>query len=298
MPFGLVNAPSTFHQAMDNILRGIQNKFCLVYMDDIIIFSNGLQEHIQHIEQVFDRLRQFNFKIKLDKSEFLRKEVEYLGHVVTETGVKPHPKKIEAIKNYPLPDSVTKIKGFLGLLGYYRKFIKDFAGLTKPFTIRLKKNTPMNINDPEYLKCFEVCKNVLCNDPILQYPKFDEPFVLTCEASNISLGAVLSQGKIGSDLPIAYASRTLNETERRYSTTERELFALIWATKTFKPNTWPKSYNSNFKPNNNNHHPFYNNNGNNNYSGINNFKPHNPSNNNGNQNQLSLLSVILILQNL
>ena len=235
MPFGLVNAPSTFQRAMDHILRGLQNKICLVYMDDIIIFSTSLQDHENHLKAVFDELRQFDFKLQLDKSEFLRKEVEYLGHVVTVHGVRPNPKKIEAIRKYPLPDSVTKIKGFLGLLGYYRRFIKDFASLTKPFTKRLKKDAPLNLEDPEYLQCFETCKNILSNDPILQYPRFDERFILTTDASSVAIGSILSQGKIGSDLPIAYASRTLNESEQRYSVIERELLAVVWSVKHYRP---------------------------------------------------------------
>lgn len=109
---------------MDNILRGIQNEKCLVYLDDIIIFSTSLKEHIDRLREVFKRLRKANFKIQLDKSEFLRKEVAYLGHIVTPEGVKPNPDKIHAIQKFPLPKTTKQIKGFLGLLGYYRRFIK------------------------------------------------------------------------------------------------------------------------------------------------------------------------------
>lgn len=175
MPIGLINAPSTFQRAMDHILRGLQNWFCLVNMDDIIIFSTSLQEHQQHLRQVFDRLRKFNLKIQVDKSEYLRKEVEYQGHVVTTEGVKPNPKKVHAIKNYPIPDTVSKIKGFLGLIRYYRKFIATFAQLTKPLTVCLKKGAQININDPAFINCFNTCKEILSNDPILQYPDFNKP---------------------------------------------------------------------------------------------------------------------------
>lgn len=235
MPFGLRNAPATFQRVMDNILRGIQNERCLVYLDDIIIFSTSLQEHITRLREVFDRLRAANFKIQLDKSEFLRKEVAYLGHVVTPDGIKPNPDKIRAIRNYPIPVNSKQIKGFLGLLGYYRKFIKDFAKVTKPLTKCLKKDAIINIKDPDYISCFELCKNLLTNEPILQYPNFAEPFILTTDASNYALGAVLSQGKIGSDLPVAYASRTLSESEINYSTIQKEMLGIIWATKYFRP---------------------------------------------------------------
>nr|CAH7734904.1 unnamed protein product [Callosobruchus chinensis] len=235
MPFGLKNAPATFQRVMDNVLRGIQNEKCLVYLDDIIIFSTSLQEHILRLRDVFERLRQSNFKIQLDKSEFLRKEVSYLGHIITADGVRPNPEKINAIKNFSIPTTRKQIKGFLGLLGYYRKFIKDFAKITKPLTKRLKKDAIINPKDTDYVECFELCKTLLTNDPILQYPDFSKPFNITTDASNFAIGAVLSQGKIGSDLPIAYASRTLSESETRYSTTEKELLAIVWAVKYFRP---------------------------------------------------------------
>lgn len=138
MPFGLKNAPATFQRVMDNILRGITNEMCAVYLDDIIVFSSSLQEHIEKLTAVFNRLRESNFKLQLDKSEFLRKEVAYLGHVVTPEGVKPNPDKISAITKFPLPSTTKQIKGFLGLLGYYRRFINNFAKLTKPLTKCLK----------------------------------------------------------------------------------------------------------------------------------------------------------------
>lgn len=124
MPFGLKNAPPTFQRVMDDILRGLVNKVCLVYLDDIITFSSSLQEHLINCKLVFDRLRKFNFKIQLDKSEFLRKEVGYLGHLITPGGVKPNPEKIKTIQRFKIPTTTKEIKGFLGLLGYYRKFIK------------------------------------------------------------------------------------------------------------------------------------------------------------------------------
>lgn len=234
MPFGLKNAPSTFQRVMDNVLREYLGKGCLVYMDDIIVYSTSLQEHIDKLRKVFNKLKSANLKIQLDKSEFLKKEVSFLGHLVTSEGVKPNPDKISAIKNFPLPKTPKQIKSFLGLIGYYRKFIPDFAKITKPMTTCLKKNAKIVISE-NYTNCFENCKTLLCNDPILQYPDFSLPFVLTTDASNVALGAVLSQGKIGSDKPICYASRTLSDSELNYSTIEKELLAIIWATKYFRP---------------------------------------------------------------
>jgi len=234
MPFGLTNAPATFQRVMDNVLADLNGDCCLVYLDDIIVFSPSLQEHICDLESVFSRLKQANLKIQPDKSEFLRKEIEYLGHIVTEDGIKPNTKKIEAIKVFPIPTTRKEIKSFLGLLGYYRKFIKDFTKITKPMTKQLKGKAPV-LPTEEFKEAFNTCKTLLCNDPILKYPDFTKPFVLTTDASNVAIGAVLSQGTLGSDRPVCFASRTLNDREVMYSTVEKEMLAIIWATKYFRP---------------------------------------------------------------
>lgn len=234
MPFGLKNAPSTFQRVMDNVLKELIGKKCLVYLDDIIIFSTSLQEHLESIKLVFEKLRQSNFKIQMDKCEFMKKEIAFLGHIITPEGIKPNPMKVDAIKNFPMPKTRKEIKCFVGLISYYRKFIKDLAKLTRPLTKCLKKGAEI-IHDNEYIEAFETCKNLLTNDPILQHPDFTKPFILTTDASNFALGAILSQGTIGSDKPICFASRTLSETESRYSTIEKELLAIVWATKYFRP---------------------------------------------------------------
>lgn len=234
MPMGLKNSPSTFQRVMDNILRGLQNQICLVYLDDIIVFSTSLQEHMVNLEKVFQRLRESNFKIQMDKSEFLKLETTYLGHIISNEGVKPNPDKVAAIQKYPIPKTPKEIKQFLGLLGYYRKFIPDFARITKPLTQCLKKGKKITFS-PEYVSSFEKCKTLLTNDPILRYPDFNKDFLLTTDASNVAIGAILSQGPIGSDKPISYASRTLNDSELNYSTIEKELLAIVWATKYFRP---------------------------------------------------------------
>ncbi|CAK1595529.1 unnamed protein product [Parnassius mnemosyne] len=120
MPFGLKTAPATFQRAMNNVLRGLQEIYCLVYLDDVIIFSASLQEHMEKLRTVFDRLRKTNMKIQLDKSECFRKEILYLGHTITKDRLRPNDDKIKVIQNYPLPKTTTEIKSFLGLVGYYR----------------------------------------------------------------------------------------------------------------------------------------------------------------------------------
>lgn len=241
MPFGLKTAPATFQRTMDNILRGLQGLHCMVYLDDIIVYGNSLDDMIHNLRTVFDRLRASNMKVQLDKSEFLRKEVLYLGHTITKEGLKPNNDKIQAVLDYPLPKTTTEIKSFLGLVGYYRRFIKDFAKITKPMTNCLKKRNRIII-DQDYIDSFNKCKELLTHAPLLQYPDYEKPFILTTDASMVALGAVLSQGQIGSDKPIAFASRTLSDTESRYSTIERELLAIIWAVKHFRPYLYGRKF--------------------------------------------------------
>lgn len=184
--------------------------------------------------KVFDKLRESNLKIQLDKSEFLHKECAFLGHIVSTDGIKPNPEKIQAIKKFPIPKTQKEIKSFLGLLGYYRKFIQDFSKLTKPLTECLRKGRNVILDD-RYLRTVETCKNLLMNDPLLQYHDFSKPFNLTTDASDFALGAILSQGPIGSDKPVCHASRTLTDSEINYSTIEKELLAIVWATRYFRP---------------------------------------------------------------
>lgn len=189
MPFGLRNAPATFQRVMDNILREHLYKSCFVYMDDVVIFSKSLQEHIIHIKQIFEKFIHFNLKIQLDKSEFLRKEV--------------------AIQEYPIPKTTKMIKSFLGLIGYYRRFIKKFAKVVFPFTRCLRKGTTINPEDADYKEAFYKCQDLLSNAPILAYPVFEKTFHLTTDCNRQN------------NRHIAFYSRTLNSAERNYSTIER-----------------------------------------------------------------------------
>lgn len=241
MPFGLKNAPSTFQRVMDNVLRDLIGKVCLVYMDDIIIYSTSLQEHLVNLRKVFNALQKYNLKIQLDKSEFLCKEVAFLGHLVTSEGVKPNPDKIIAIKNWPIPKTETELRGFLGTLGYYRRFIKDFAKIVKPLTMPLRKGEKV-VHSEEFVKTFNKCKLLLTSSHVLQYPDFTKPFILTTDASNFAIGAVLSQGPIGQDRPVAFASRTLTRSEEKYSVIEKEFLAITWGCKYFRPYLYGKRF--------------------------------------------------------
>ena len=234
MPFGLKKAPSTFQRVMDNVLREHIGNICFVYMDDIIVYSTSLQEHLVNLKKIFNTLNKYDMKIQLDKSEFLRKEVAFLGHVVTQDGVKPNPEKIKVIKEWPLPRNEKELRAFLGILGYYRKFIKDFAKIAKPLTQQLRKGESVK-HSREFISAFERCKEILTSSQILIYPDFTKQLVLTTDASKYAIGAVLSQGAIGHDRPIAFASRTLTKSEENYSTIEKELLAIDWACKYFRP---------------------------------------------------------------
>lgn len=241
LPMGLSNSPSTFSRLMDNIMTGLQGEQCLVYMDDIIVYSTTLEEHLDRLENVFNRLASCNLKIQPDKCEFLKREVAYLGHIVTPEGIKPNPAKIEAVTKFPQPKSPREIKQFLGLSGYYRRYVPDYAKIVKPLTKLLKKNVIFNF-DEKCITAFERCKVLLTTAPILQYPNFEEDFIVSTDASQGAIGAVLSQGKISEDLPISYASRTLNPAESRYSTIERELLAIVWACKHFRPYLYGRKF--------------------------------------------------------
>jgi hypothetical protein len=160
--------------------------------------------------------------------------VSYLGHVITEEGLRPDPKKDEVIENFPRPTSTKQLKSFLGMASYYRKFISNFSKIAAPFYMLLEKDAHFEwLDDQE--NSFQKLKQKLMSQPILQYPDFTREFILATDASNEAIGAVLSQGQIGKDLPIAYASRNLNKAEKHYSTSEKELLAIVWGIKRFRP---------------------------------------------------------------
>jgi hypothetical protein len=232
MHFGLKGAPATFQRLMTAVLSRIQGIKCLVYLDNVV-FGENLKTHNERLREVLSRMRKYNMKLQPDKCEFLRKEVCYLGHVIGHTGVRPDDKRIEAVKHFPEPKTTQELKGFLGLTGYYRRFIPNFSKIAKPLTELLKKHTPYTWSERTE-RAFVTLKNLLISEPILQYPDFTRPFVLTTDASNDAIGAILSQGPIGKDLPIAFASRTLNTAERNYPTVEKEFLSIFWGCKYFQ----------------------------------------------------------------
>jgi hypothetical protein len=218
---------------MDVTLMGPKVVYALVYLDDILIFSNTMQEHARRVKMVLDRIREAKFKLNLDKCTFAAREVAYLGHLVSARGVSPDASKVKAIKFFPLPRNVRDIRAFLGLAGYYRSFIPNFAALSKPLTQLTRKDVKFSWSEPQQAS-FDALKEALTSDSILAHPEFDKPFIRSCDASNYAISAILSQDHEGKERPLSFASRTLNNHEINYSTTEKELLAVLFGVQTHK----------------------------------------------------------------
>ena len=241
IPMGLKGAPSTFQALMDKVLTGLQGIELFVYMDDIVIYAESLEDHSRKLKKLFGRLKTAGLTLQPDKCLFLRKEVGYLGHVISEQGVRPDPRKTLAVSDFPRPINAKNIKQFLGLAGYYRRFIPDFAKIARPIHYLLQKENKF-IWRVAQESTFLALKQKLCSQPLLQYPDFNLPFVVTTDASDFALGGVLSQGPIGKDLPIAYTSRALINAELNYTTTKKELLAIIHAVKQFRPYLYGRKF--------------------------------------------------------
>lgn len=236
LPFGLKNSPSIFQRALDDILRDHIGKICYVYIDDIIIFSKTEEEHANHLGQVFLTLQNANMKVQMDKCEFYKKQVNFLGFTISENGVKTNQEKVKAISDFPIPKSLKELRSFLGLSGYYRRFIRDYAKLAKPLTTllrgeggristRMSDKVQIQLNQEAIEAFIKLKRSLSSEDVILSYPNFKKEFHLTTDASNFAIGAVLEQeGK-----PITFISRTLSKTEENYAVNEKEMLAIVWA---------------------------------------------------------------------
>ena len=176
---------------------------------------------------VFERILEANFKLNLGKCTIAAREVAYLGHVVSASGVTPDMNKVEAIRNFPLPRNVRDVRAFLGLAGYYRTFIKDFAALSKPLTILMRKDTKFQWSETQQ-NSFDALKEALTSESVLAHPEFDKPFILSCDVSNYAISAILSQEFEGKEKSLSFAGRVLNQHEVNYSVTEKELLAVIF----------------------------------------------------------------------
>ena len=236
MPFGLCNSPATFQRLMDKIITPDLAPHCFSYLDDIIITSETFEEHLYWLRLVLRRLVAADLVINRDKSEFGRAEVKYLGFVVNEKGLNVDPDKIKAILSYPKPNIVREIRRSIGMFSWYRKFIPNYATIMDPIVALIRRNKAGKIVwGTEQQEAFENIKKLLVSAPILERPDFNLPFFVHTDASNVGLGAVLTQIVDEKEFVIAYASRSLNKAERNYFTTELECLAVIWAMEKFRP---------------------------------------------------------------
>lgn len=223
MPFGLTNAPTTFQCLMNEVLAPFLRKFIMVFLDDILVYSPTLSEHLQHLTLVLDKLREHKLYMKQSKCSFAQTSLEYLGHIISVEGVSTDPNKTEAMLKWPVPVTVSELKGFLGLTGYYRKFVRNYGIIAKPLTQLLKKKQFNWTHDAQ--KAFEQLKAAMSNTPVLALPNFKRQFVVETYACDLGIGAVLMQH----DQPVAFLSKALTQQHKHLSIYEKEFLALIMA---------------------------------------------------------------------
>ena len=232
MPFGLCNAPATFQRLMDLVLDEYKFEFVLVYLDDIIIYSNTFEDHLLHLDSVFKKIQEAGLTLKFDKCTFAASELKFLGHIITEKGVAVLPEKIEAVRNSKQPINVTDIRSFVGLTNYYRRFVPNFSTVVSPLhQLAASKEWSWTT---ECQQSFETIKTLLTSAPLLKRPDFDKPFIVYTDASDVGIGGLLTQVYDGVEHVIGYASRTLSCAEKNYGVTERDCLAIVYSLKEFR----------------------------------------------------------------
>nr|ATA66765.1 Pol [Haliotis discus hannai] len=242
LPFGLVNAPATYQRQMEHMLGELHLEICMIYLDDLIVFSDSFEEHLLRLEKIFQRLRESGLKLAAKKCDFFQEQVKFVGHIVSADGIQTDPAKIEKIVNWPTPKNSEEVRQFLGFAGYYRKYVKNFSRIARPLSELLpptvKKKQPYKKNTDSRTKwiwgqqqsaAFQQLKDVLSSPPILGYADYALPFEVHTDASSHGLGAVLYQEQDGHKRVIAYASRGLNKAEKNYPAHKLEFLALKWS---------------------------------------------------------------------
>lgn len=230
LPMGLSNSVSVFQRAMNSIFAPYIGKFVLVYLDDILIYSKTPEEHLEHLETVFKLLEQQKLYIRMHKCTFNTPEVKYLGHIVGQNQVKPDPKKVEAVANWPVPETVNQLRAFLGLVNYFSKFIDKHAAKARPLTDMLRKGAPFSMHTPERMHAFKELKTALTTAPVLTIPDMAQPFTVITDASEFDISGILLQD----EKPVAYESRKLKPAECNYPTHEREMLAAVHCLRTWR----------------------------------------------------------------
>ena len=241
MPFGLCNAPATFQRVIESCMGDLNLSKCLLYLDDIIVFSKTYEEHLERLESVFSRLEDAGLKLKPSKCLLFQRSIKYLGHIVSSEGIATDPDKIAAVQQWPVPKSVKELQSFLGFVGYYRKFIKNFSKIARPLHQltngsmhkvggKLRRKPTKFYWESHHQAAFEELINCCTKTPVLTFADFTQPFILHTDASSESLGAALYQSQDdGTERVVAFASRSLNRSEKHYPSHKLEFLALKWA---------------------------------------------------------------------
>jgi hypothetical protein len=238
MSFGLTNAPSTFMRLMNEVLREFIEKFVIVYLDDILIYSKSEAEHLKHLAIVMRKLQQEKLLINMKKSSFMKTELIYLGFVISTNELRMDPDKVEVIKNWPSPRNIFEVRSFHGLASFYRKFIRNFSGISATMMDTVKKRHKTFHWTTEAKKSFNLLNRKITEQPVLVLLDFQKTFQLKCDASGFAIGTVLSQD----DRPIAYFSEKMDEAKLKYSTYDKEFYAIIQALKKWRHYLIPKEF--------------------------------------------------------
>lgn len=241
MPFGLKGSPITWQRFIIYVLDDLLNRGNMAYMDDIMSYNVNIPSHVENLHSVFDRLRRFNLKLKIDKTKLFCKEIRYLGHVISENGVQSDPRNIAVIEKFPRPTKIEEIQRFIGMASYYRKYICNFAKIAQPMNALLKKNVNFIWSDG-CEKSFIQLKKALISKPILCFPDHKQTFYISVDASFYAVGAHISNEKPPNDRPIEYFSKSLNAAQINYATTHKELLAIVLAIERFRHYIWGKHF--------------------------------------------------------
>ena len=231
MPFGLCNAPSVFSELMNRVVGDLP--FVLAYLDDVIIFSESKSEHIEHIRIVLDRLKDANLKLKKAKCSFFKEQINYLGHIVSKDGILPDKEKVSVIQNLKTPTCVRDVRSFVGVTNFYRKFIPNYSKIASPLLDLTGKHASFQWSDG-CQKSFDELKGALTSPPVLAFPDMSKPFILYCDASDTTFGAVLTQKFNENERPIQYMSQRLSTTQRKWPILQKEAFAIYCAIEKFR----------------------------------------------------------------
>lgn len=234
MPFGLCNAPATFERLMERVLTNVPRTRCVVYLDDLLVHAKDFEGALANLKEVFEAIRRAGLRLNPSKCNLLSRETEFLGHIISAEGVATNPAKVEAVREWPIPANVGELRSFLGLASYYRRFVRDFATIASPLH-RLTEKGQSFIWDDRCTLAFNQLKMNLTKAPVLAYPDAQQPFIVDTDASNVGVGAVLSQRVGDGEQVVAYFSRALSKTEKNYCVTRRELLAVILALRQFRP---------------------------------------------------------------